>query len=124
MVIVIRFYEFEKAEYFTYIYYADMTQNNDELEFVKSPLEPTIKAVHAIMTGNRAESRKIVVGYAQLLYKEYALKIPKDLLEMIVNFYDEELVHFFAYEYHKDFKYRVIGCNHFVANIRDIIPNF
>ena len=49
--------------------------------------------------------------------------MPLELIEMIVSFYDEELVHFLAPEYEKD-SYRISGWSHTITRIQDIVPSY
>ena len=96
------------------VFYLDL--NMEPLMFIESPFKPEFEAQYAIMTGNICLSRKIVHGYNRLFVEE--MFIPLDMIEMIVTFYDEELVHFFE-RVDKDYTHK-----HMVVSIKDIIPSY
>ena len=97
------------------VFYLDLEK--EPLMFIESPFKPEFEAQHAIMTStvNIEMSRKIVYGYKRLYVDE--MFIPLDVIEMILTFYNEELVHFFASDQKEDYIHK-----HLMVNIKDIIP--
>ena len=97
------------------VFYLDLEK--EPLMFIQSPFKPKFEAEYAIMTGEIEMSRKIVYGYKRLFVEEMFISL--DVIEMILTFYAEELVHFFIRDEEEDCIYK-----HLMVSIKDIIPSY
>ena len=101
-------------------HYLDLSNDENKMVFVKSPLAPTIAVSHMVTTGNYEESRLIIDGYVRTSEMVKDLTIPGEIITVITSYYDEEIVHLFWRGPADDYK----NMHHWKINIAKIIPKY
>ena len=99
-----------------------MEQKDEDMEFIESEFKPELDwCDHTIMTGNIDNARLTVYGHTRLIMKD--LLIPNEIMNIVLMFYAEELVHFLKRDIDKE-TFKTKGIYHWVVNITEIIPNY
>jgi len=114
---------FGNIQYFRIIY---LDLKSPELQFIESPLKVTEElqdAEHAVMTGDLVRGKLVICGYL----RSQNIVIPKDLFEIVVKFFDAELVHFMVGKRGYDDEW--LGSEpsiyrHWIVKIENIIPSY
>eukprot|EP01084_Bolivina_argentea_P015786 29566_1 len=100
-------------------YYLDL--EDESKGFIQSLYKLSFSGVYieyAVMTGNKDRDRLCVYGYMRSIRMPYS-----DILEIIVEFYNESVVHLFEREFDSEM-FKLKCWNHLIVNISDIIPSY